>query len=378
MIVSAILFGAIATVCTGFLFTLRDTSPADGRRDNGFRARSREHGAGCAGPAAAHVDGVYRAARRGASPCSLIMRSNGWIIQKSTPIELALLVLALVAVVLGFRAMILVSSRSRIRCTRSSTRWPRSSAARSTGRIDVYEWSEIGQLQSGFNRMVAGLREREQLRDLFGRHVGEEVVRRAVDDDESLSGDSLSGDERNVAILFIDLVGSTQLAATHEPHEVAAVLNEFFRMVVDQVDRHDGLINKFQGDAALAVFGAPLRTTDPAVGRTVHRAHAGCRTAHDSQWISASGYLRARCSPATSARRTATSTPSSATPSTRPPDSPTAPRTSTDACCVRAPRSSRRLMPNAGAGVPTGRRCCAAAPPRRTSQIPVHAGQAAG
>jgi len=46
--------------------------------------------------------------------------------------------------------------------------------------IDVYERSEIGQLQLGFNRMVAGLRERDQLRDLFGRHVGEDVVRRAV------------------------------------------------------------------------------------------------------------------------------------------------------------------------------------------------------
>jgi class 3 adenylate cyclase len=125
--------------------------------------------------------------------------------------------------------------------------------------LDVYEWSEIGRLQSGFNRMVAGLREREQLRDLFGRHVGEEVVRRAIDENESLSGD-----ERNVAILFIDLVGSTQLAVTHEPHEVAAVLNEFFRMVVAHVDEHNGLVNKFQGDAVLAVFGAPLRTADPA------------------------------------------------------------------------------------------------------------------
>ena len=80
--------------------------------------------------------------------------------------------------------------------------------------------------------MVAGLREREQLRDLFGRHVGEEVVRRAIDENESLSGD-----ERDVAILFIDLVGSTQLAATREPHEVADVLNEFFRIVVDACRR---------------------------------------------------------------------------------------------------------------------------------------------
>jgi adenylate cyclase len=125
--------------------------------------------------------------------------------------------------------------------------------------IDVYERSELGQLQTGFNRMVAGLQERDQLRDLFGRHVGEEVVRRAVAENESVSGD-----EREAAILFIDLVGSTQLAATREPHEVAAVLNDFFRIVVAQVDKRNGLVNKFQGDAALAVFGAPLRSDDPA------------------------------------------------------------------------------------------------------------------
>jgi adenylate cyclase len=125
--------------------------------------------------------------------------------------------------------------------------------------IEVYERSEIGQLQTGFNRMVAGLRERDRLRDLFGRHVGEEVVRRAVEERESVSGD-----EREVAVLFIDLVGSTQLAATREPHEVAGVLNDFFRIVVAEVDKRSGLINKFQGDAALAVFGAPLRIDDPA------------------------------------------------------------------------------------------------------------------
>ena len=65
-------------------------------------------------------------------------------------------------------------------------------------------------------------------------------------------------------MLFIDLVDSTQLAVEREPHEVAEVLNAFFRIVVAQVDAHHGLINKFQGDAALAVFGAPLRVDEPA------------------------------------------------------------------------------------------------------------------
>jgi class 3 adenylate cyclase len=107
--------------------------------------------------------------------------------------------------------------------------------------------------------MVAGLQERDRLRDLFGRHVGEEVVRRAVADHESVAGD-----EREAAVLFIDLVGSTRLAATREPHEVATLLNDFFRIVVAEVDKRSGLVNKFQGDAALAVFGAPLRVEDPA------------------------------------------------------------------------------------------------------------------
>jgi class 3 adenylate cyclase len=189
----------------------------------------------------------------------LVMRSKGFIIAKTTPIELALLVLALVAVALGLRAMILVSISISDPVQQVVEAMAEVESGKIDRTLDVYEWSEIGRLQSGFNRMVAGLRERERLRDLFGRHVGEEVVRRAVAENEKLTGD-----ERDVAILFVDLVGSTQLASTREPHEVAEVLNEFFRIVVDEVDEHNGLINKFQGDAALAVFGAPLRMEDPA------------------------------------------------------------------------------------------------------------------
>src|SRR6185369_11276709 len=189
----------------------------------------------------------------------VMLRANGWIIQPGAPIEVPVLVLALVAVVLGMRAMILVSSSISDPVHEVVDAMAEVERGRIDHTIDVYERSEIGQLQVGFNRMVAGLRERDQLRDLFGRHVGEEVVRRAVEEHESVSGD-----EREAAILFIDLVGSTQLAATHEPHQVAAVLNDFFQIVVNEVDARRGLINKFQGDAALAVFGAPLRIDNPA------------------------------------------------------------------------------------------------------------------
>ncbi len=255
---SAILFGAIATICTGFLFTLRTLRPLLAGVTKDFSEITPVTAPGVR--ARLLLMWVVCTALPGVAIASLlVMRTNGWLIDKSTPIELALLVLALVSVVLGLRAMIVVS----ISISDPVGEVIAAMAEVERGRIDksleVYEWSEIGRLQSGFNRMVAGLRERERLRDLFGRHVGEEVVRRAVEENQSLSGD-----ERNVAILFIDLVGSTQLAATREPHEVAEILNEFFRIVVDEVDKHNGLINKFQGDAALAVFGAPLRMDDPA------------------------------------------------------------------------------------------------------------------
>jgi adenylate cyclase len=123
--------------------------------------------------------------------------------------------------------------------------------------LGVNDGSEIGLLQAGFNQMVAGLRERERLRDLFGRQVGEDVARAALE-----RGTELGGEAREVAALFIDLVGSTQLAASRPPHEVVELLNDFFRVVVAVVAEHGGFVNKFEGDAALCVFGAPLERDD--------------------------------------------------------------------------------------------------------------------
>jgi class 3 adenylate cyclase len=256
LLVSAMIFGATSTVCTGFLFTQRAL-----RRLMAVATVDFEHAEKAPGVRARLIlMWTMCSALPGAGIVVLVLlRANGWIVQPDAPIETPVLVLALVAVVLGLRALILVSTSISDPVHEVVDAMAEVERGHLDKVIDVYERSELGHLQTGFNRMVAGLRERDQLRDLFGRHVGEEVVRRAVGEHESVSGD-----EREAAILFIDLVGSTQLAATHEPHQVAAVLNEFFQIVVNEVDKRDGLINKFQGDAALAVFGAPLRIDDPA------------------------------------------------------------------------------------------------------------------
>ena len=125
--------------------------------------------------------------------------------------------------------------------------------------VKIYDGSDLGLLQAGFNDMVADLRERQDLRNLFGRYVGEDVARRAIE-----TGTELGGEERYVGVLFVDIVGSTRLAVDHPPREVVELLNEFFRVVVSVVGKHGGFVNKFQGDAALAIFGArSTSTTSP-------------------------------------------------------------------------------------------------------------------
>ncbi len=189
----------------------------------------------------------------------IFFRSNGWIIPKTASVEIAVLVLSLVAFMFGLRGMMLVARSISDPVREVVAAMAEIEHGRIDTFVDVYERSEIGRLQRGFNRMVTGLSERDRLRDLFGRHVGADVARRAIEE-----GASLSGDVGEAAVLFVDLVGSTQLAASRPPDEVAGVLNDFFRIVVGAVDEHHGLINKFQGDAALAVFGAPLRASGAA------------------------------------------------------------------------------------------------------------------
>lgn len=128
--------------------------------------------------------------------------------------------------------------------------------------VVVYDGTELGALQSGFNRMVQGVRERERLRDLFGRHVGHDVAAAAVDAE---TGEvRLGGETCPASVLFVDLVESTAYAAEHTPTEVVSVLNRFFGVVVDEVDHRGGLVNKFIGDAVLAIFGAPAPDPDHA------------------------------------------------------------------------------------------------------------------
>src|SRR5271163_1658490 len=181
-----------------------------------------------------------------------------------TQLVVAILVISTAALIFGFVLMWILAwlTATPVRVVRAALKRAEDGDLR--GDLVVFDGTELGELQRGFNSMVDGLRERERVRDLFGRHVGREVALAAERDKPELGGE-----ERHVAVVFIDIIGSTQLVTSRPAAEVVQLLNRFFAVIVEEVDRHHGLVNKFEGDAVLAVFGAPNhldRPEDQALG----------------------------------------------------------------------------------------------------------------
>jgi len=123
----------------------------------------------------------------------------------------------------------------------------------------VDDGGEIGFLQAGFNRMVAGLRDRERIREAFGMYVDREVAEHILRE-----GTALEGEEVEVTVMFLDIRGFTVLAERLSARDVVAVLNRLFDRIVPIVHEHGGQVDKFVGDGLLAVFGAPRRQEDHA------------------------------------------------------------------------------------------------------------------
>jgi adenylate cyclase len=101
-------------------------------------------------------------------------------------------------------------------------------------------------------------REHEVL-ETFGRHVSPQVAKRLLEsriDSES--------ELRNVSVLFLDIRGFTTRSETLSPEEVVELLNKLFSFMVDEIDRHHGIVNKFLGDGFMAIFGAPFSTGEDA------------------------------------------------------------------------------------------------------------------
>jgi adenylate cyclase len=126
-------------------------------------------------------------------------------------------------------------------------------------RVPVYDGTQIGQLQLGFNEMVSGLAERERIRKAFGTYVDPGVAEHILEE-----GTDLSGEQVEVTIMFIDIRDFTGFAERTSAEDVVAAINELFEQFVAVIHDEGGRVDKFVGDGLLAVFGAPRRMADHA------------------------------------------------------------------------------------------------------------------
>jgi adenylate cyclase len=126
-------------------------------------------------------------------------------------------------------------------------------------RVNVNQSDEMGLLAGSFNHMSAGLAERDQVRDLLGKvvspTVAAELLRKAV---------TLGGEEREVTVLFSDVRNFTTMCEALAPQEMLGILNRYFTRMSAIVEANGGIVDKYVGDAIMALFGAPLANPDDA------------------------------------------------------------------------------------------------------------------
>jgi adenylate cyclase len=118
---------------------------------------------------------------------------------------------------------------------------------------------ELGLLTHSFNNMSKGLGERERLKDTFGRFINKDIAEKAMKGELSLGGEN-----KHVTVFFSDIRSFTAISEKLEPHEVVEFLNEYMTKMVKCVNDTQGVVDKFIGDAVMAIWGAPISAGTPA------------------------------------------------------------------------------------------------------------------
>ncbi|HRX15685.1 MAG TPA: adenylate/guanylate cyclase domain-containing protein [Spirochaetota bacterium] len=139
---------------------------------------------------------------------------------------------------------------------------PVKNLVRATKRVEKGDYSvslkplfndEIGMLANAFNHMSQGLEERERIKDAFGKFVNPEIAERVTKEQLTLGGEM-----KNAAVFFSDIRSFTAISEKLHPEKVVEFLNEYMTLMVDCIDKTHGVVDKFIGDAIMALWGTPI------------------------------------------------------------------------------------------------------------------------
>ena len=131
-------------------------------------------------------------------------------------------------------------------------------------RVGIVTADELGVLSDSFNDMIVSLAEKEFMRDTFGKIVDPEV-RDYLMKNSDIQNKTLGGETREITVLFCDIRNFTAMSESMEASEVVYVLNKYFTALGNEIAKHHGIINKYIGDAIMAIFGAPLEVNNSAL-----------------------------------------------------------------------------------------------------------------
>jgi class 3 adenylate cyclase/HAMP domain-containing protein len=130
--------------------------------------------------------------------------------------------------------------------------------------VKIYSTDEFSVIGKGFNQMIAGLRERNFIRDTFGKYVAPKVLEKILSETGSSNGKELrlKGERRQVTILISDIRDFTSRTEQSTAEEIVDLLNGYLERMVAIVEKFDGTVDKFIGDAIMVLFGAPFAKSD--------------------------------------------------------------------------------------------------------------------
>ncbi len=204
-------------------------------------------------------------------------------------LQQVLLLIGLSGTALALAAGVLLSSQMTASTRRLAKATGRLAEGDFSVRVELSSKDEMGQLGKTFNQMVEGLQEKEKIRSVLNKTVSKEIAEELLRRGQI----NLGGEEREVTVLFSDVRGFTSISEKLTPQELVGRLNGYFSQMADAIERHGGVIDKFIGDAIMALFGAPLQSPGDApnalraalaMAEALERLNAGDRLKDLTPW----------------------------------------------------------------------------------------------